>query len=126
MLQGNTRLEWLCRSADQGYTSAEMWLGYVFETGTYGFPLDNTQSYLWYRRAAIGEYQEQIDRTIKKIKEASPKLYLCKGKSCGVAQKIVDLEGKLSTEKLSTAKYKLEQWTPGECERNFVVAKTNN
>jgi hypothetical protein len=120
MIQGKNQPKWLCRSADHGYTKAEMWLGYVFETGTFGFTVDNTQSYLWYRRAAIGEHQQEIEKIIKQIKKESPKLYICKGTSCDIAQKIVDLEGKLGNEGISRAEDKLDQWAPGQCEQQFV------
>jgi hypothetical protein len=126
MIQGKNQPKWLCRSADNGYTKAEMWLGYVFETGTFGFTVDNTQSYLWYRRAAIGEHQQEIEKKIKQIKKESPKLYICKGTSCDIAQKIVDLEGKLGNEGISRAEYKLDQWAPGQCEQQFVGTESIN
>jgi hypothetical protein len=120
MHEGKTQQKWLCRSADQGYTGAAMWLGYVFETGTYGFPIDDMQSYLWYRRAAIGQHQKEIEKEIKRIKKKSLRWSLCKGAPCGIAQKIVDLEGKLGSDGVSRAEYKLEQWEPGQCEQQFV------
>lgn len=125
MLGDKTDSKWLCRSADQSYAKAEMWLGYVLETGTYGFPLDNTKSYVWYRRAAIGEYQQKIEDLIKQIKEESPKLFICKGIACDIAQNIIDLEGKLGTEGLNKAESILEQWKPGQCEKQFVRAAPN-
>ena len=125
MLGDKTDSKWLCRSADQSYTKAEMWLGYVLETGTYGFPLDNTKSYVWYRRTAIGEYQQEIEDLIKQIKEESPKLFICKGIACDIAQNIIDLEGKLGTEGLNKAESMLEQWKPGQCEKQFVRADPN-
>jgi TPR repeat protein len=120
MLGDKTDSKWLCRSADQGYTKAEMWLGYVLETGVYGFPIDNIRSYVWYRRAAIGEHQREIDDLVNQIKEKWPKPFFCKGTSCDIAQKIVDLEGKLGAEGIYKAESFLNQWKPGQCEREYV------
>ena len=126
MLEDKTSPKWLCRSADQGYIDAEMWLGYVLETGSYGFPLDITQSYIWYRRAALGAHQQEVNKIIGDIKEASPKYYFGKGRLCDIAQKIVSMEDKLNAEKkLYDAEYMLEQWKPGDCERKYVDAMTD-
>jgi len=120
LLEDKAPLKWLCRSADQGYMRAEMWLGYLYETGSNGCPRDYPRSYLWYRRAAIGEHQKEVDKLIDKIEKKKPKLYFCKGISCEIARNIVYLEGKLSAEDVSRAESMLKQWKPGQCERELV------
>lgn len=122
MLEDKIPMKWLCRSADQGYMKAEMWLGYLYETGSYGCPRDYFRSYLWYRRAAIGEHQKEVDKLVKKIEKKKPVLYFCKGISCEIARNIVSLEGMLSAEGISIAESMLEQWKPGQCEQELAGA----
>ena len=120
LLEDKIPMKWLCCSADQGYMKAEMWLGYLYNTGSYGCPRDYFRSYLWYRRAAIGEHQKKIDQLIDKIVKKKPKLYFCKGILCEIARNIVTLEGRLGVEGVSKADSMLERWEPGQCEREFV------
>ena len=122
MLEDKIPMKWLCRSADQGYMKAEMWLGYLYETGSYGCPRDYVRSYLWYRRAAIGEYQKEVDRWIKKIENKRPKQYSCGSIPCDIATNITSVKGKLKLdpEGLSRANSMLEQWKPGQCEQELA------
>jgi TPR repeat protein len=99
---------------------AEMWLGYLFETGSYGCPRDYPRSYLWYRRAAIGEHQKEVERLINKIEKKKPKEYFCGGIACDLARNIVSLKGMLNAQDVSSAESMLEQWKPGQCEQELV------
>ena len=77
---GNTPdgYKWLCRAADQGYTAAQMQLGYLYGAGTFGFEQDYTRSYLWYSRAASGELSESIEKEIRSFlkKNADKKIVM--------------------------------------------------
>lgn len=126
-------LKWLCRAADQGHTRAEMWLGYLFETGSYGFSRDYAQSYFWYRRAAIGLHPQEIEKMVEKFEgsdrqelKKKPKLYFCKSKdeSCTIARKIAQLKNMLGTEGVSKTELMLEQWKPGDCEKGLLSIET--
>jgi hypothetical protein len=126
MLEDKTSPKWLCRAADQGYTMAETWLGYLYETGSYNFPRDYSRSYLWYRRAALGEHQQEVDKLIVKIKKEKPKEYFCKGISCEIARNLVSLEGRLNDEGTSKVESMLDQWKPGQCEKDLLGSISDN
>jgi len=45
-------IEWLRKSADQGYAGAEVALGYLYEKGMPGHPADPHQAASWFKKAA--------------------------------------------------------------------------
>lgn len=125
-LDEKASLKWLCRAADQGHTEAEMWLGYLFETGSYGISRDYAQSYLWYRRAAIGPHQKEIEDKVEKFDPSDHMYFSCKKSKreiCRKARKIVELKEKLGAEGMTRAEFLLEQWKPGDCEKGFLKEK---
>ena len=121
-LEGRSRVKWLCRSADQGHVDARLGLAYLYRSGTYGFPQDYAHSYMWYRLSALGELKEEVDELIEKLKNPSfwNPIACSRGQACYIAKQIFDLQGILTPTGLGEADHILENWQPGQCERNLV------
>jgi hypothetical protein len=90
-----SRLEWLCRSADQGYPNAQAEVGRIYNMGLFGIPVDRRQAYVWYALA------------IQKKPESWKTEYLT-------------VKTGLSPQQLLEAEAMLAAWKPGQCHRDFI------
>jgi len=116
--------QWLCRAADQGHTQARMELGYLYRSGISGFTQDYSHAYMWYRLAGLGAHSGAVESAMKKI-EKDP-TSCAKGQTCFIAHEIVQLQNVLHSDGVSEVERLLEQWQPGQCERELATARTHN
>lgn len=90
-------LKWLCRAADQGNTEAQYRLALLYENGGKNVTKDIVMSYMWYQiSASRGGYMLAADQ----------------------AQRLHD---KLTAEQASQAELLIQEWKPGQCERNLTA-----
>jgi TPR repeat protein len=82
---------------DLGHAYAQRRIGELYYQGLYGLHKDLTQAYVWYTLAANGGDD-------------------------GAAEQVDLLIEELSAQQLSDARIKLEEWEPGQCERDLKEA----
>ena len=90
-------IETYCPSADQDLTDAQTYIGDLHYLGAYGIEKNLIQAYVWYNLAANNGNSY-----------ASEQLY--------------NLMNELSPQQLSKAQAHLEEWEPGQCERDLMKA----
>ena len=123
---GNTSegYKWLCRAADHGYTAAQSELGFLYALGPNGFTQDYTKAFVWYRLAASGRLKKDVDKALNLRKKRAD----CRNvdaQVCYIAQQTAWLMGILKDQGIARAEQLLQQWQPGQCERELVTAKSD-
>ena len=83
-----------CPNADLGHTEAQKRIGDLYCLGLLGLERDLVRAYVWYALAASGGNN-------------------------GATEKLDQLTNELSPQQLSEALIKLEEWEPGQCERDL-------
>jgi hypothetical protein len=96
------RLEWLCRSADQGLPEARYRLGLLYEHGRESLPKDYVKAYQWYKLSenSVGDWAG--------------------GASGAAAQRMAR---NLTPEQLAEGVRLVTEWRPGQCVIEYEVAK---
>jgi hypothetical protein len=86
-----------CPNADLGHADAQTYVGDLHYLGAYGLEKNLIQAYVWYSLAAKNGYSYATKQLEKVVIELSP-------------------------EQLVEAQHRLEQWQPGQCERDLMGA----
>lgn len=102
---------WLCRSADNGYTKAQLHLGQIYWNAD-DIAQNKSKAYVWYKLAATG------DKLQGQLHDESTQTLAAKVMS--------DTEKVLTREQLEEAESLYSDWHPGQCELELIPAITDN
>jgi hypothetical protein len=98
---------WLCRSADNGYAKAQLYVGRLYWDASY-IHQNKIKAYVWYKLAATGD----------KLEGLSPD----KVTQRAAWEVVYDAEKTLTPEQLAEARILYIKWQPGQCERDLMEA----
>ena len=90
-------IETYCPNADLGHADAQTYIGDLHYLGAYGIERNLIQAYVWYNLAANNGNSYASEQSDKLMHELSP-------------------------QQLSKAQAHLEEWKPGQCERDLMEA----